>query len=172
MSGSTPTPPPAFEFTLAGQRFTWTNRKLPGRVETGPVTDGDTWGRVFGPDRTSSTWLIRVSIGKGVWLLISDAIDNAFDLNQDVHQISDREAADWLQRHGFAAPAADDPPGGWSDERSPAQWRRVFGVSWRTITRRHKAGKIRLDKITSKNYRVAFADLPKAEQAKRGTPAK
>jgi hypothetical protein len=65
-------------------------------------------------------------------------------------------------------PEAFEVPGGWSDPKSPAQWARVFGVSWDTIKRRIKDGKITAKKLSMKLYQVAVKDLP----ASKKPPAK
>jgi hypothetical protein len=61
-----------------------------------------------------------------------------------------------------------EPPGGWSEAKSPKQWARDFGVSVDTIKRRFKDGAITAKPLSTKLYRVAVKDLP----ADKKRPAK
>jgi len=59
-----------------------------------------------------------------------------------------------------------EPPGGWSDAKSPSEWYRVFIESWKNTKRRVEKKEIRALRIHSKSWRFAVADLPAAERAK------
>jgi hypothetical protein len=68
------------------------------------------------------------------------------------------------------APPATSDDLEWTRAQSPSDWRKVFRLSWDTLKRRMKDGKIRYKKLTTKSYQLAIADLPDAEQEKFRTP--
>jgi hypothetical protein len=78
-----------------------------------------------------------------------------------------------LGKPGEAERSEDSvPPGGWSKPKSPKELVRVFGVSWSTIKRRFKDGKIRHHRLSTKSYKVAVADLPANERTEQESAPK
>ena len=57
---------------------------------------------------------------------------------------------------GGEAQKSDD----WSEARSPSEWAKALAMSLPTLKRRVKDGKIRVQKITTKSWRVHKDDLP------------
>ena len=49
----------------------------------------------------------------------------------------------------------------WSVPKSPAEWSKLFKVSWDTLKKRFDNGSIRTTKLSTKSYRVHVDDVPK-----------
>jgi hypothetical protein len=64
-------------------------------------------------------------------------------------------------RNAVLAVLVDDD-GSWSKPDGPAQWAKAFGISWDTLKRRIKDGKIRCKKLSTKSYSIHVDDLPKS----------
>ena len=53
-----------------------------------------------------------------------------------------------------------ETPPVWSEIRPPKVWARAFGYTTKTLRRWSDGGRIKIDRISTRAWRIALADLP------------
>ena len=144
-------------------------------IDPSPLFDVVRWAKnqcYVGVDRNSLRQLaVSITRAKGTIDRLKDAAKWAKVESDPVEQVrhieppaSDEERPP-AEIAAATLPASSEKDGRWSQPDSPSRWAKVFNMSPATFKRHVKGGKIRVDKLSDRSYRVHVDCLPQPQPA-------